>query len=147
MMVAMALSVAHGNLRIDANSWASLAAGADEVPGDASSGGARFLRVSCSNVDFPCTDENPVYRLDTDGKTGSGRPSWTLIFDRGSAMCVPLPSPRHRPSSRPSRSLHLAARQPRRLRLIPAPHPLVPQEQSFFICSFYKFSKKTKKNL
>ena len=42
MMVAMALSVAQGNLRIDANSWASLATGADEVRGDESSEGARF---------------------------------------------------------------------------------------------------------
>ena len=114
MMVAMALSVAQGSLRLDANSWASLAAGANEVPGDESSQGARFLRVPCSNVDFPCTDENPVYRLDTDLKTGSKRPAWPMIFHRGQAMCAAPPP-----------------RQPRRLRLTHAPHPLAPQAQSF----------------
>ena len=103
-MVAMALSAAQGALHIDADSWTALTAGANEVPGAESAHGARFLRVPCSNVDIPCTDENPVYRLDTDLKSAIGFRRWPLVFPAGRATCAALPPTRH-PSGPPC-SLH-----------------------------------------
>ena len=90
MMMAMALSAAQGALHIDADSWTALTAGANEVPGAESAHGARFLRVPCSNVDIPCTDENPVYRLDTDLKSAK----MAAGLSRGACnVCCPPPVP------------------------------------------------------
>ena len=102
MMMAMALSAAQGALHIDADSWTALTAGANEVPGAESAHGARFLRVPCSNVDIPCTDENPVYRLDTDLKSSGGYRRWPLIFHAGRATCAALlPCPSYLPGTLP----------------------------------------------
>jgi len=124
-MVAMALSAAQGALHIDADSWTALTAGANEVPGAESAHGARFLRVPCSNVDIPCTDENPVYRLDTDLKSSGGYRRWPLIFHAGRATCAALPPCPSYPA--PFRAPVLTASRLASLSALDSPHPLAPQ--------------------
>ena len=81
---------AHAADRLDKNSWSALAAGATEVRGRAdrpSDQCARVYRSTCSNVDVPCSDESPVYRLDTETKVPgkSGRYCWPSLFNFGQA--------------------------------------------------------------
>ena len=78
---------------LNKESWAALSASEEVVKADPEHACARLLRVACANVDITCSDESPVYRLDTDakkaGKSGQRCWPWTFAAGHASSQCAP----------------------------------------------------------
>ena len=78
---------------LDAQSWSSLASSAAELRSKeltfkgSTTRSTGFVRPPCANVDIPCSETSPVYKLDTETRQpdGSGRLCWSLMANWGHA--------------------------------------------------------------
>ena len=125
VLLAFELPAVNCALLIDEKSWSDLDAGSEYIYGHSTLAPcARLVRMPCTNVDFLCSEENPVYRLDTAARMpgwSRARACWPMIIDAGHAPCAPTPTPL------PAASRRASMRAPVPLTLFtalpPVPHP------------------------